>query len=69
MPRYRHALPQLSGSKVFLTDGGLETTLVILDSPPLESGLGAARFVVSLPPWAALLWPPTETAQPAPRQT
>ena len=31
MPRYRHALPQLSGPKVFLTDGGLETTLVFLD--------------------------------------
>jgi S-methylmethionine-dependent homocysteine/selenocysteine methylase len=27
MPRYRNALPQLS-SKLFLTDGGLETTLV-----------------------------------------
>ncbi|MGH6926406.1 MAG: homocysteine S-methyltransferase family protein [Propylenella sp.] len=27
MPRYRNALPQLSG-KLFLTDGGLETTLV-----------------------------------------
>ena len=31
MPRYRHALPQLSGRKIFLTDGGLETTLVFLE--------------------------------------
>lgn len=30
MPRYRHALPQLSG-RIFLTDGGLETTLVFQD--------------------------------------
>lgn len=30
MPRYRDALPQLSG-KLFLTDGGLETTLVFHD--------------------------------------
>jgi homocysteine S-methyltransferase len=30
MPRYRHALPQL-GPKIFLTDGGLETTLVFLE--------------------------------------
>ena len=30
MPRYRNALPQLSG-KLFLTDGGLETTLVFHD--------------------------------------
>jgi hypothetical protein len=27
MPRYRHALPQLSGS-LFLSDAGLETDLV-----------------------------------------
>jgi hypothetical protein len=27
MPRYRHALPQLSGD-LFLTDGGLETDLI-----------------------------------------
>ena len=31
MPRYRHALPQLGGQKIFLTDGGLETTLVFLE--------------------------------------
>ena len=37
MPRYRHALPQLSGPKVFLTDGGLETTLVFLDG--IDCGL------------------------------
>src|SRR5262245_30772885 len=30
MPRYRNALPQLT-EKLFLTDGGLETTLVFLD--------------------------------------
>ena len=28
--RYRHHLPQLDGS-LFLTDGGLETTLIFLD--------------------------------------
>jgi hypothetical protein len=27
MPRYRNALPQLGG-ELFLTDGGLETTLI-----------------------------------------
>ena len=27
MAKYRHALPQLSG-KLFLTDGGIETTLI-----------------------------------------
>ncbi|HEX8665168.1 MAG TPA: homocysteine S-methyltransferase family protein [Beijerinckiaceae bacterium] len=31
MPRYRHTLPQLGGQKIFLTDGGLETTLVFLE--------------------------------------
>ena len=31
MPRYRHALPQLGSQKIFLTDGGLETTLVFLE--------------------------------------
>lgn len=30
MPRYRHRLPQLSGD-LFLTDGGLETTLIFHD--------------------------------------
>lgn len=30
MPQYRHALPQLSGD-LFLTDGGLETTLIFRD--------------------------------------
>jgi S-methylmethionine-dependent homocysteine/selenocysteine methylase len=30
MPKYRHSLPQL-GDKLFLTDGGLETTLVFHD--------------------------------------
>jgi homocysteine S-methyltransferase len=29
-PRYRHALPQLSGQPM-LTDSGLETTLIFLD--------------------------------------
>lgn len=28
MPRYRHALPQLQTHRPFLTDGGLETTLI-----------------------------------------
>ena len=35
MPRYRSALPQLSGD-LFLTDGGIETTLIFhegLDLP------------------------------------
>ena len=41
MPRYRQALPQLSGPKVFLTDGGLETTLVFLDGIDLP---GFAAF-------------------------
>ena len=31
MPRHRHALPQLDSDKIFLTDGGLETTLVFLE--------------------------------------
>ncbi len=30
MPKYRHALPQLSGG-IFLADGGLETTLIFRD--------------------------------------
>ena len=30
MALYRHALPQLGG-EIFLTDGGLETTLVFLE--------------------------------------
>ena len=30
MPKYRHQLPQLSG-RLFLTDGGLETTLIFHD--------------------------------------
>ena len=30
MPRYRHNLPQLSGD-LFLTDGGIETTLIFHD--------------------------------------
>ena len=34
MPKYRHSLPQLSG-KLFLTDGGLETTLVFHDKMEL----------------------------------
>jgi homocysteine S-methyltransferase len=34
MPLYRNALPQL-GEKIFLTDGGLETTLVFLDGVEL----------------------------------
>lgn len=36
MAKYRHALPQRSGS-LFLTDGGIETTLVILDGIELPS--------------------------------
>jgi homocysteine S-methyltransferase len=34
IPRHRNALPQLDG-KLFLTDGGLETTLVFLDKVDL----------------------------------
>jgi S-methylmethionine-dependent homocysteine/selenocysteine methylase len=52
MPKYRHALPQLS-DRLFLTDGGLETTLVFHDGmelpcfasfPLLNSADGAARL-------------------------
>jgi homocysteine S-methyltransferase len=35
MSKYRHALPQLNGG-VFLTDGGLETTLVFLEGVELN---------------------------------
>ena len=41
IPRYRHALPQLSGPRVFLADGGLETTLVFLEGIDLP---GFAAF-------------------------
>jgi S-methylmethionine-dependent homocysteine/selenocysteine methylase len=34
MPKYRHHLPQLSG-RLFLTDGGLETTLIFHDGVEL----------------------------------
>ena len=34
MTRYRHALPQLDGS-LFLTDGGIETTLIFLEGQEL----------------------------------
>lgn len=30
MPKYRNALPQLAGDKLFLSDGGLETDLIFL---------------------------------------
>lgn len=30
MPKYRKALPQLAGERLFLTDGGLETDLIFL---------------------------------------
>ncbi|MGE0095583.1 MAG: homocysteine S-methyltransferase family protein [Alphaproteobacteria bacterium] len=36
MAKYRHGLPQLSG-KLFLTDGGIETTLVFLEGLELPS--------------------------------
>lgn len=36
MPRYRSALPQLGG-KLFLTDGGLETTLIFQDGLDLPA--------------------------------
>jgi S-methylmethionine-dependent homocysteine/selenocysteine methylase len=36
MPRYRHSLPQL-GSQLFVTDGGLETTLVFHDKMELPA--------------------------------
>ncbi|MCU4181354.1 homocysteine S-methyltransferase family protein [Bosea sp. BH3] len=31
MAKYRHALPQMQGSSVFLSDGGMETTLIFHD--------------------------------------
>ncbi|WP_223861566.1 hypothetical protein [Geminicoccus harenae] len=34
MPRYRHDLPQLGGD-LFLTDGGLETTLIFQEGMDL----------------------------------
>ncbi len=34
MSKYRNALPQLEG-KIFLTDGGLETTLIFLQGVDL----------------------------------
>ncbi len=34
MPKYRHDLPQLAGD-LFLTDGGIETTLIFLDGQDL----------------------------------
>ena len=34
MATYRNALPQLSG-RVFLTDGGIETTLIFHENLPL----------------------------------
>src|SRR5829696_94805 len=52
MPRYRHALPQLA-EPIFLTDGGIETTLVYDDGlelpdfaafPLLESSAGRAAL-------------------------
>jgi S-methylmethionine-dependent homocysteine/selenocysteine methylase len=36
MPKYRHRLPQLSGG-LFLTDGGLETSLIFHDGIDLPS--------------------------------
>lgn len=30
MAKYRHALPQLGG-QLFVTDGGIETTLIVLE--------------------------------------
>ena len=36
MPRYRHALPQLAGG-LFVTDGGIETTLIYQDGLELPS--------------------------------
>ena len=49
MAKYRHALPQLSG-QLFVTDGGIETTLIFLEGlelphfasfPLLETPQGA----------------------------
>ena len=34
MPRYRNALPQMNGS-TFLSDGGMETTLIFLEGAQL----------------------------------
>lgn len=41
LPKYRHALPQLVGDKLFLTDGGLETNLIF-------------KFGMDLPLFAAI---------------
>ncbi len=42
-PRYRHALPQLSGQPM-LTDGGLETTLIFHDGLDLPLFASFALF-------------------------
>jgi homocysteine S-methyltransferase len=50
--KYRHALPQM-GEKVFLTDGGIETTLIFLDG--IELPHFAAFDLLRRPEgWAAL---------------
>jgi homocysteine S-methyltransferase len=60
-PLYRDALPQLGG-KIFLTDGGLETTLVFLDRmelpcfaafPLIESTAGRRRLRDYFAPYIA----------------
>src|SRR5690606_39913755 len=62
MSKYRHALPQLSGG-LFVTDGGLETTLVFhdgLDLPAfaafdlLKDDAGVARLRQYYATYAAL---------------
>jgi homocysteine S-methyltransferase len=35
MPKYRNALPQLISSEFFMTDGGIETTLIFLEGQEL----------------------------------
>ncbi|GGC64793.1 homocysteine S-methyltransferase family protein [Chelatococcus reniformis] len=53
MPRFRHALPQLA-ARPFLTDGGLETTLVFDEK--LELPCFAAFPLIMSPRGRALLW-------------
>ena len=43
MPKYRDQLPQLSG-RLFLTDGGLETTLIFHEGVELQLTSPASIF-------------------------
>ncbi|HEY5594127.1 MAG TPA: homocysteine S-methyltransferase, partial [Nitrospiria bacterium] len=52
MPRYRNALPQLEGN-LFLTDGGIETTLIFHEG--LELPDFAAFYLLKNPEGEAAL--------------